>query len=260
MSLHTINAMQIIKNVAGVSITRTPDGYEGLPHTMRVGLWIRTNGIDHPVAWWLINDESVVETVANLCEGDWSTTYDLIAGYREIVGEVWSHSWDPEVDSLGTLTRDMRDECTDYDVYLARNDERYWTCEGVIDALDAATLARCYMALGIRYEWWMDEDGGHSLVPRLAQAQDITPGSLRLPILVWDAKDGYAPSSLEDFVGAELEPIMRPYDECAALEGLADLIAQPDYRTAWDYSAREVPEWYNGNVGSWSHQTDFELV
>lgn len=255
MSLHTINVNQITKLVAGVSITRTPDGYEDLPHTMRVGLWVKTDGINRPVAWALVDDENIIKCVTNLAQGDWSATWDILDNFQENV----RNTWDPESETFSALTREMRDECTDYDVYICAQDIRTCTPEDVINALDSATLARCYSALGVRYEWWQNEDGGHALVPRLAQAQDLTPGSLRLPILVWDASDDYAPSSLEDFVGAELEPIMS-HDEDSALEGLADLIAVPDYRTAWDYSAREIPEWYEGNVGSWSHQTDFDLV
>lgn len=256
MSLHTINTFQVSKLVAGVTITRSPRGYEGLAHTMRVGLWIKTDGIDRPVAWALVDDEDVILFAADLLNGDWSATWDILNGFQENI----RNTWDPESESLSTLARDMRDECTDYDVYISRDQCSHWTCEDVIDALDAATLARCYMALGVRYEWWRNEDGGHALVPRLTEAQDLTPGSLRLPILVWGAGDGYAPSSLEDFIGAELELIMSPYDEDSALEHLADLIVVPDYRTAWDYSARDVPEWYEGNVGSWVYQTDFDLV
>lgn len=258
MSLHTTNVNQVSKLVAGVSITRSPEGYEGLRHIMKVGVWIRTDGIDRPIAWWLIDDKDVIHYVTDLAQGDWSATWDLLDGYHDIVSETWSHFHDSKTDELGTLMREMRDECTDYDTYVCAQDVH--TTEDVIDALDAATLARCYMALGVRYEWWQNENGVHALMPRLTQDQDLTPGSLRLPILVWDASDSYAPSSLEDFVGSELEPIMSPYDENSALEYLADLIAQPDYRTAWDYSAREVPEWYEDNISSWSHQTDFDLV
>lgn len=254
MSLHKINASQITKIIAGVSITREPNGYEGLRHTMKVGVWIRTDGIDRPVAWGLVDDEDVIHYVTNLAQGDWSATWDLLDGFQETV----RNTWEPSEENLGVLAREMRDECTDYDVYVCAQDVR--TPEDVIDDLDAATLARCYMALGARYEWWRNEDGGHALVPRLTQCQDLTPGSLRLPILVWDGKaDEYAVSSIYDFIGAELEPIMEPYDEAHALESLADLIATPDYRTAWDYSAREIPEWY-GHYPKWVYQTDFELV
>lgn len=256
MSLHTINTFQVSKLVAGVSITRSPGGYEDLPCAMRVGLWVRTDGIDRPIAWWLVNDEDVISFAADLLNGDWSATWDVLNGFQETI----RNTWDPESESLSTLARDMRDECTDYDVYISRDQCNHWTCEDVIDALDATTLARCYMALGARYEWWQSEKDEHALVPRLAQAQDFTPGSLRLPILTWDGKaDEYAVSSIYDFIGSELEPIMSPYDEDSALEHLAELIAEPDYRTAWDYSARDVPEWYEGNVGSWVYQTDFEL-
>ena len=256
MSLHTINVNQITKLVAGVSITRTPDGYDGLPHTMRVGLWIRTDGIDQPVAWELVDDEDIIGHTADLAQGDWSAVCDILDGYREIVCQTLTHSVDEQDE--GTLTREMRDECTDYDTYVCAQDVR--TTEDVIDALDSATLARCYRALGAKYEWWRSKKDEHALVPRLAQAQDITPGSLRLLILTWDGKaDEYAVSSIYDFVGSELEPIMKPYDEDSALEGLADLIATPDYRTAWDYSAREISEWY-GSYPWWVYQTDFDLV
>lgn len=253
MSLHTINA-KVSKLVAGVSITRSPEGYEDLAHTMRVGLWIKTDGIDRPIAWRLIDDEDVISSAADLLNGDWSATWDVLDGFQETI----RNTWEPSEESLSVLARKVRDECTDYDVYVSR--DTVYTREDVIDALDSATLARCYMALGVRYEWWRNEDGGHALVPRLTEAQDLTPGSLRMPILVWDAERTYGLSSLEDFVGSELEPIISSYDEDSALEHLADLIATPDYRTAWDHSAHEIPEWYEGNVGSWSHQTDFELV
>ena len=253
MSLHKINVSQITKLTAGVSITREPDGYEGLPYTMRVGLWVRTDGIDRPVAWWLADDEDVIPFVADLLQGD---SWDVLDGFQETV----RNTWNPDEESLSTLAREMRDECTDYNVYVSRDVHDHWTCEDVIDALDSATLARCYMALSVRYEQWQSEDGVRALVPRLAQSQEIMPGSLRLPILTWDTKaDEYAISSLYDFVGSELEPIMSPYDEDSALEHLADLIVEPDYRTACDYSARDVPEWY-GTYPEWVHQTDFELV
>lgn len=253
MSLHTINVSQVTQSIAGVSITRSPEGYEGLRHITKVGVWIRTDGIDRPVAWGLVDDEDVIHYVTDLAQGDWSATWDLLDGFQETV----RNTWDPDEESLSVLARDMRDECTDYDVYVPAWDVH--NPEDVIDALDAATLARCYMALGIRYEWWRSKDDVHVLVPRLAQSQEITPGSLRLPILTWDGKtDEYAVSSIYNFIGSELEPIMSPYDEDSALEGLADLIAQPDYRTAWDYSAREIPEWY-GSYPRWVYQTDFEL-
>lgn len=255
MSLHKINVSQVTKLTAGVSVTRDPDGYEGLPHTMRVGLWISTDGIDRPVAWRFADDKDVIPFVTDLLNRDWSAIWDILDGFQETVRS----AWDTESETLGTLAREMRDECTDYDVYVSRDVYDHWTCEDVIDDLDAQTLARCYMALGVRYEHWQSEDGGLALVPRLAQSPDLTPGSLRLPILTWDTKaDEYAISSMYDFVGSELEPIMSPYDEDSALEHLAELIAEPDYRTAWDYSAREIPEWYGSR--EWVHQTDFELV
>ena len=255
MSLHKINATQITKIIAGVSITREPDGYEGLPHTMRVGLWISTDRIDRPVGWWLADDEDVIPFATDLLNGDWSATWDVLDGFQETV----RNTWNPDEGSLSTLVREMRDECTDYDIYISRDDCSHWTREDVIDALDSATLARCYMALGVCYEQWQSKDGVRALVPRLAQSQDLTPGSLRLPILTWDTKaDEYATSSMWDFVGSELEPIMHPYDEDSAVEHLADLIVEPDYRTAYDYSARDVPEWYGSC--KWIHQTDFELI
>ena len=254
MSLHKINVSQITKLTAGVSITREPDGYEGLPHTMRMGLWISTDGIDRPVGWWLADDEDVIPFTADLLNGDWSATWDVLDGFQEIV----RNTWDPESETLSALAREMRDECADYDVYVSRDAHDHWTCEDVIDALDAQTLTRCYMALGIRYEWWRSEDGGRALVPRLAQSQDLTPGSLRLPILTWDTKNECAASNMWGFIGAELDSIMHSYTEDSALERLAELIVEPDYRTACDYSARDVPEWYESR--EWSHQTDFELV
>lgn len=255
MSLHKINTTQISKLIAGVSITREPDGYEGTPHTMRAGLWISTDGIDRPVGWCLADDEDVIPFVTDLLQSGWSTTWDVLDGFQETV----RNTWDPESETLSALAREMRDECTDYDVYVSRDAHDHWTREDVIDALDAQTLARCYMALGVRYEQWQSEDDMHALVPRLAQSQDLTPGSLRLPILTWDGKaDEYAVSSIYDFIGSELEPIISPYDEDSALERLAELIVEPDYRTAYDYSAREIPEWYESR--KWSHQTNFELV
>lgn len=258
MSLHKANSTQIAASFAGISLTRDPDGYEGLTHIMRVGLWIRcSDRVERPVAWALVNDANVIETVTELCSRSWFAMLDILDGYQDIVSDTYSHAVDEY--SLGRLTREMREECMDYNEYILVRSHIHDT-EDAIKRISSETLARCYRALGAKYEWWRSKKDEHALVPRLAQAQDITPGSLRLPILTWDGKaDEYAVSNIYDFIGSELEPIMSPYDEDLALEHLADLIATPDYRTAWNYSAREVPEWY-GAYPQWVYQTDFELA
>lgn len=259
MSLHKANSTQIAASFAGISITRDPEGYEGLAHTMRVGLWIRcSDRVERPVAWALVNDDDVIETVTNLCRRSWFAMLDILDGYQDIVTDVYSHAVDEY--SLGRLTREMREECMDYNEYILVRSHIH-NMGDVIKRIDAATLARCYMALGAKYEWWRSETGEEAMVPRLAGANDITPGSLRLPILVWNPD---MRGTIEDFIDSELEPIMIMYtrSETRALERLSDLIIQPNYKTAWDYDARDILSWPGDNehLTRWTYQTNFKFV
>lgn len=146
----------------------------------------------------------------------------------------------------------------DYNDYILVRSHIY-NMEDVIKRISSETLARCYKALGVRYERWMSETGEEAMVPRLTKADDINPSALRLPILVWNP-DGRG--SIENFIATELEPIMYTYSETRALERLTDLITQPDYKTAWDYDARDILSWPGDkkHLTRWTHQTNFELV
>ena len=88
MSLHKANSTQIAASFASISITRDPDGYDGLAHTMRVGLWIRcSDRIERPVAWALVNDANVIEMVTDLCCRSWFAMLDILEDYQDIVGQ-----------------------------------------------------------------------------------------------------------------------------------------------------------------------------
>lgn len=257
MSLHKANSTQIAASFAGISITRTPEGYEDLAHTMRVGLWIRcSDRVERPVAWALVNDANVIEMVTELCRRSWFAMLDILEDYQDIVTDVCSHAVDEY--NLGCLTREMREECMDYNEYTLVRSHIY-NMGDVIKRFSSETLARCYRALGVRYERWMSETGDEAMVPRLTKADDINPSALRLPILVWNPDTR---ESIEDFIATELEPIIYTYSETRALEGLSDLIIQPDYKTAWDYDARDILSWPGDNKHStrWTHQANFELV
>lgn len=255
MSLHKANSTQIAANFAGISITRNPKGYESLAHTMRVGLWIRcSDGVERPVAWALVDDKDVIETVTDLCRRSWFAMLDILDGYQDIVTDVCSHA----VNKYSRLTREMREECMDYNEYIPiRSHVR--NIKDALKRISSETLARCYSALGVRYEWWMSETGEEAMVPRLTEADDISPSALRLPMLVWNPNTR---GSIENFIGTELEPIMYTSSETRALEELNDLIIQPDYKTAWDYDARDILSWPGDDkhLTRWKCQTNFELV